>query len=56
MKYILSFIFLCVAVQCIQADKDRLNLLKKMRKTVSTVKNMVEKAKEEKKKKITTIN
>ena len=52
MKYILSFIFLCVAVQCIQADKDRLKLLKKMRKTVSTVKNMVEKAKEEKMRKL----
>ena len=52
MKYILSFLFICVAVQCIQADKDRLKLLKKMRKTVSTVKNMVEKAKEEKMRKL----
>ena len=52
MKYILSFLFICVAVQCIQADEDRLKLLKKMRKTVSTVKNMVEKAKEEKMRKL----
>ena len=48
MKYILSFIFLCIVVQCIQRDEDRLKLLKKMRRTLSTVKNIVEKAKKEK--------
>ena len=47
MKYILSFLFLCVVFQCIQANEDRDVILKKMARAALTLRNIV-KAKEEK--------
>ena len=51
MKYILSFLFLCVVFQCIQANEDRDVILKKMARAALTLRNIV-KAKEEKMRKL----
>ena len=51
MKYILSFLFLCVVFQCIQANEDRNVILKKMARAALTLRNIV-KAKEEKMRKL----
>ena len=51
MKYILSFLFLCVVFQCIQANEDRNVILKKMARAALTSRNIV-KAKEEKMRKL----
>ena len=51
MKYILSFLFLCVVFQCIQANEDRDVILKKMALSALTLRNIV-KAKEEKMRKL----
>jgi hypothetical protein len=51
MKYILSFLFLCVVFQCIQAKEDRDVILKKMARAALTLRNIV-KAKEEKMRKL----
>ena len=51
MKYILSFLFLCVVFQCIQANEDRDVILKKMARAALTLRNRV-KAKEEKMRKL----
>ena len=51
MKYILSFLFLCVVFQCIQANEDRDVILKKMARAALALRNIV-KAKEEKMRKL----
>ena len=51
MKYILSFLFLCVVFQCIQANEDRNVILKKMARAALALRNIV-KAKEEKMRKL----
>ena len=56
MKYILSFLFICVAVQCIQADEDRLKLLKKNEKDSINCKKYGRKSQRRKNEKIATIN
>ena len=51
MKYIFSFIFLCVIFHCIQANEDRKQILKKMNRAALTLRNIV-KAKEAKMRKL----
>jgi len=51
MKYILSFLFLCVVFQYIQANEDRNVILKKIARAALTSRNIV-KAKEEKMRKL----
>jgi hypothetical protein len=51
MKYIFSFIFLCVIFHCIQANEDRKPILKKMNRAALTLRNIV-KAKETKMRKL----
>ena len=51
MKYILSFLSLCVVFHCIQANEDRKKILKRMNRAVLTLRN-IEKAKEEKMRKL----
>jgi len=51
MKYIFSFIFLCVIFHCIQANEDRKQILKKMNRSALTLRNIV-KAKEAKTRKL----
>ena len=51
MKYIFSFIFLCVILHCIQANEDRKQILKKMNRAALTLRNIV-KAKEAKMRKL----
>ena len=51
MKYIFSFIFLCVIFHCIQANEDRKQILKKMNRAAFTLRNIV-KAKEAKMRKL----
>ena len=51
MKYIFSFIFLCVIFHCILANEDRKQILKKMNRAALTLRNIV-KAKEAKMRKL----
>ena len=51
MKYIFSFIFLCVIFHCIQANEDRKQILKKMNRAALTLRNVVN-AKEAKMRKL----
>ena len=51
MKYIFSFIFLCVIFHCIQANDDRKQILKKMNRAALTLRNII-KAKETKMRKL----
>ena len=51
MKYIFSFIFLCVIFHCIQANEDRKQILKKMNRAALTLRNIL-KAKEVKMRKL----
>jgi len=51
MKYIFSFIFLCVIFHCIQANEDRKQILKKMNRAALALRNIV-KAKEAKMRKL----